>query len=252
LPIRDGDCADAKGARLGACLAGESEQRRAFLTGQPESGPGAPGRLAPWFRYEKGGKGRAEVDLELLKFVDPQSAAQRAFNAAVEKLTSDILQPEKDEPNPDSFAYDWAMRLTYASPRFVSAHLSGYANNGGAHPNTFTANINIDVASGREARFDDAFTADGAAKIDALCLRSVREQKKERLGDDAPDSDDVKTLTHDLEESTRKLSAWSFGADKATVYYDPYAVGSYAEGAYVCEIPYATLRGLTKSGFPLP
>ena len=253
LPTRDGNCVDSKGPRLGACLARESDRRRAFLTGQPESGPGAAGRIAPWFRYEKGGKGRAEVDLELLKFVDPKSAAERAFNAAVEKLTGDIVQPEKDDPNPGSYAYDWSMSLAYASPRFVSAHLSGYWNGGGAHPNTLTANVNVDFAAGREARFEDAFAADGAAKIVALCLQSVREQKKERLGDDAPKTaDDLKSLAHDLEEATRKLGAWSFGADKATVDYDPYAVGAYAEGAYVCEIPYATLRGLTKPGFPLP
>jgi len=253
LPTRDGICADSKGPEFGACLARESDRRRAFLAGEPEAGPGAPEKIAPWFRYEKGGKGRAEVDLELLKFVDPKSVAERTFNAAVEKLTGDIVQPEKDEPNPDSFAYDWSMRLTYASPRFVSAHLTGYMSSGGAHPNSSTANVNVDFSLGREARFEDAFAADSAAKIFAFCLKSVREQKKERLGDDAPKSaEDLKSLVHDVEEATKKLDVWSFGADKATIDYDPYAVGAYAEGAYDCEIPYTTLRALTKPGFPLP
>jgi hypothetical protein len=48
------------------------------------------------------------------------------------------------------------------------------------------------------------------------------------------------------------LRAWSFAPDKATVTYDPYAVGAYAEGLYSCEIPYATLKPLAKPGFPLP
>jgi uncharacterized protein YecT (DUF1311 family) len=253
LPTRDGNCADSKGPGLGACLARESDRRRAFLAGQPEAGPGAPGHIAPWFRYEKGGQGRAEVDLELMKFVNPTSAAERTFNAAVEKLTGDIVQPEKDDLAADSFAYDWSMRLTYASLRFLSAHLAGYVNSGGAHPNSFTANVNVDFTLGREARFEDAFAPDSAAKIFAFCLKSVREQKKERLGDDAPKSaEDLKSLVHDVEEATKKLDVWSFGADKATIDYDPYAVGAYAEGAYDCEIPYAMLRGLTKLGFPLP
>jgi uncharacterized protein YecT (DUF1311 family) len=253
VSTRDGNCVDSKGPALGACLARESDRRRAFLAGEPEAGPGAPGRIAPWFRYEKGGKGRAEVDLELMKFVDPQNDAQRTFNAAIEKATGDIVQPEKDDPNPGSYAYDWTMRLTYASPRLLSAHLSGYWDAGGAHPNTLTANVNVDFASGREARFDDAFAPEGATKIFALCLQSVKKQKQERLGDDAPKSAaDFASLTHDLQEATRKLNAWSFEADKATIDYDPYAVGSYAEGPYDCEIPYATLRGLTKPGFPLP
>jgi uncharacterized protein YecT (DUF1311 family) len=254
LSTRDGNCADAKGPELSACLARESDRRRAFLMGQAEAGPGAPGTIAPWFRYEKGGHGRAEVDLELLKFVDPQSAAERIFNAAVEKLTGDIVQPVKDDPNPDSFAHDWSMRLTWASPHFISAHLSGYSDEGGAHPNTFTANVNVDFDAGHEARFEDAFTAEGAAKIFAFCLRSVRAQKKERMGADEPPMTpaDLKSLTHDLEETTRQLDTWSFGADKATIDYDPYAVGAYAEGAYDCEIPYATLRAWVKPGFPLP
>jgi uncharacterized protein YecT (DUF1311 family) len=253
LSTRDGNCTDSKGPELGACLARESDRRRTFLAGQPEAGPGAPGRIAPWFRYEKGGKGHAEVDLELLKFVDPQSDAQRTFNTAVEKLTGDIMQPEKDDPNPGSYAYDWAMRLTWASPRFISAHLSGYWDGGGAHPNTQTANVNVDFATGREARFDDAFAPESAAKIFAFCLQSVRKQKQERLGADAPNTAaDLASLTHDVQEATRSLGAWSFEADKATIDYDPYAVGSYAEGPYVCEIPYAMLRGLIKPGFPLP
>jgi hypothetical protein len=32
----------------------------------------------------------------------------------------------------------------------------------------------------------------------------------------------------------------------------PYVVGGYAEGAFSCEIPYATLKALAKPGFPLP
>jgi uncharacterized protein YecT (DUF1311 family) len=253
LRTRDGNCAEATGAELGACLARESERRRAFLEGRPEAGPGAPGRIAPWFRYEKGGHGRAEIDFALLKFVDPQAPAERAFNAAVERVTKDIIEPEKDEPNPDSYAFDWSMELTWASPRLVSAHLTGYMSAGGAHPNTSSASVNIDYAAGRELKFADAFASDAATKIVAFCLKSVRAQKQDKMGDEAPKSaDDLKTLAGQVDDATRDLAAWSFGADAATVNYDPYAVGSYAEGAYVCEIPYATLRGWTKPGFPLP
>ena len=253
LQLRDNACAGVEGAARGACLARESEQRREFLTGQPEAGPGTPGRIAPHFRIEKGGPGRAALDIELLKFVDTDTAAARAFNEAVEKLTSDIVEPEKGEPQADHYAYDWHMRLTYASPRLISARLDGYAYTGGAHPNMFTRNVNIDVAEGREARFDDAFTPQAAEKVFAFCDQSVREQKKQKLGDDAPKSaDDLATLAREVRDATRDFSAWSFGADAATIVYDAYAVGAYYEGAYACEIPYAKLRELAKPGFPLP
>ena len=38
----------------------------------------------------------------------------------------------------------------------------------------------------------------------------------------------------------------------AVINYDPYAVGAYAEGAFSCSVPYATLRPLARSDFPLP
>jgi uncharacterized protein len=253
LHRRDNACGDAKGGNLGACLARATDQRRAFLEGRPESGPGAPGRVAPWSRYEKGGKGRAEIDIELMKFVAPATAAERAFNAATGAFTENLDPPEKGDASPDGYAYQRAMRLTYASPRLISALVSGYQDTGGAHPNSFTAGINIDVAAGREARFDDLADARGAESIVRFCLNAVRAEKKERLADDDPNgADALAQLTKDVGEATRKLDAWSFGEAAATVTYDPYAVGSYAEGSYECVIPYATLRPLAKPGFPLP
>ena len=253
LQRRDNACAGVEGAARGACLTRESEQRRRFLTGQPEAGPGTPGRIAPLFRIEKGGPGRAALDIELLKFADLDTAAARAFNAAVDKLTSEIVEPEKDEPQADHYAYDWHMRLTYASPRLISARLDGYAYTGGAHPNMFTHNVNVDVAEGREVRFDDAFTPQAAEKVFAFCDLSVREQKKQKLGGDAPRSaDDLASLAKEIRDAARDFDAWSFGPDAATIIFNAYAVGAYYEGAYACEIPYAKLREWAKPGFPLP
>ena len=101
---RDGDCSDEKGAALGACLAKESRERLAFLTGTPEAGPGAPGQLAPVFRMQKGGKGRADIDIEVLKFAGASTPAARAFNAAVDKLSADVEEPDKDDPSADRYA----------------------------------------------------------------------------------------------------------------------------------------------------
>jgi len=98
LALRDSNCADEKGPALGACLAREPRARIAFLAGAPEAGPGAPGRLAPIFRLQKGGKGRTDVDVQLLKFVDAATPAERAFNAAVDHLTNDLENPGQDDP----------------------------------------------------------------------------------------------------------------------------------------------------------
>lgn len=253
LRRRDADCSDQKGPALSACLASESRARLAFLTGAPQAGPGTPGRLAPVFRMQKGGKGRADIDIQLLEFVDPATPAQRAFNAAMKTLWDDVQEPEKDDPASDRYASVWSLRLAYASPRLISAHVEGYSDTGGAHPNSSTANVNIDVAQGREATFDALLDKAGAQKVAALCLKQVRDQKHEREGsDEQTDADSLKSLADNVAQSSADLKVWSFGADSATLDYDPYTVGAYAEGAFQCVIPYATLRPLAKPGFPLP
>lgn len=252
LRRRDGDCSDQKGAALGACLAAQSQARVAFLTGAPQVGSGAPGRLAPVFRMQKGGKGRTDIDIEVLKFVDPESPAQRAFNAAVDKLSDDLQEPDKGDPDADNYAFAVSMRLAYASPRLISAHAERYVNMGGAHPNTDSADINIDVAQGRVAAFEALLDKAGAQKLFALCVKQVRDQKREKGEDEEPDAAALKTLTESVSTASADLKVWSFGADAATLTYDPYAVGAYAEGAFECKIPYSTLRPLAKPSFPLP
>lgn len=251
--IRDRDQACDGAKARSTCLANQSAQRRAFLAGEPEAGPGATGRLAPVFRYQKGGKGRAAIDLQLLKYLAPATPGERAFNAAVDRLVGTLDEPQKDDPNPNYYAYERTMRLVFASPKFVSAQLAAFSDTGGAHPNAYSGNVNLDVARGREARLDDLLDAKGAKAVFALCLKQVVEEKKQRMGADAPLSPtELKQLEKDLADSTAKLETWSFGAREATVNYDAYAVGAYVEGAYDCVIPYAQLKPLAKPDFPLP
>ena len=81
--------------------------------------------------------------------------------------------------------------------------------------------------------------------------RQVRKQKIDK-GETAEDIGDLAGLRKNVEEATENLKAGSFGADAATIDYDPYSVGAYAEGAFSCTLPYATLRPLAKPDFPLP
>jgi uncharacterized protein YecT (DUF1311 family) len=251
LQARDRDCEEVK--PLAACLAVESARRRAFLAGEPEAGPGAPGRLTPVFRVETGSKTKADINLQLLKYPAPETPAERAFNAAVDTLVGPLDEPQPGDPNPGGYAHERTMRLIYASPKLVSAHLRAYEDAGGAHPNSFTGDINILVAQGRAAKFADLLDARSARAVFAMCRKQVIAAKTARMGADFRlRADDLKDLTKNVADSTAKLGAWSFAADKATVTYDPYAVGAYVEGAYDCVIPYATLKPLANPAFPLP
>ncbi len=253
LARRDARCSDRQGAALSACLAAQSRARLAFLTGAPEAGPGAPGQIAPAFLMQKGGNGRADIDIQTLRFVSPASPAARAFNAAVDRLASDLEEPEKDDPQADKFVFRWSMRLAYASPRLISAHADGYSFTGGAHSNSYGVDVNVDVARGREATFDDLLDKPAAQRIFALCVDQVRDKKKEAgEWDENSDAWGPKQLVKDVAGASADLKAWSFGGDAATIGYDPYAVGPYSDGPFECKIPYAVLRPLARPDFPLP
>ena len=189
----------------------------------------------------------------MLKFAAPANAGERAFNAAVDKLIGDVVQPDGQDSQRDDYAYSWKLRLVYASPRLISAHADGYSSTGGAHPNSYSRDINIDLAAGREATFESLVDKGGAEKIFALCFDQVIADRKNREGADGDlDAEGLKTLRKDIATATGRLNTWRFGADAADVTYDPYAVASYVEGEFACKIPYATLRPLAKPGFPLP
>lgn len=253
LSQRHGACFDKHGADLGACLADETAKRSRFLNAAPEAGSGYSGKLVPFFRMEKGGKGKTDIDVQAFRFVAPASGAQRAFNAAVDKSLGGIRQPEARDHS-DTYAFGLTMTLAYASPHLLSAHAEVYADLGGAHPSSYSFDINIDPYGARELVFDELVDKAGGQKIFAHCFDQVLARKKEHEGDDAKllDAAVMKDLQSDVAAATGKLTAWGFGAKSATVSYDPYTVAARWEGPFSCEVPYAFLRPLAKPGFPLP
>jgi uncharacterized protein YecT (DUF1311 family) len=252
LSQRYGACFDKHGADLGVCLADETGKRSRFLNAAPEAGPGYSGKLVPFFRMEKGGKGKTDVDVQAFRFAAPASGAERAFNAAVDKSLGGIRQPLAGNHS-DTYAFGLTMTLAYASPHLLSARAEVYADLGGAHPSSGSFDINIDPHGGRELVFDLVDNA-GAQKIFALCFDQVLARKKEHEGDDAKllDAEAMKDLHSDVAAATEKLTAWGFGGKSATVSYDPYTIGARWEGPFSCEVPYAFLRPLAKPRFPLP
>ncbi len=95
LGQRHGACFDKHGADLGTCLADETGKRSRFLNAAPETGPGYSGKLVPFFRMEKGGKGKTDVDVQGFRFAAPASGAQRAFNAAVYNRSATSGSPRR-------------------------------------------------------------------------------------------------------------------------------------------------------------
>lgn len=239
------------------CVRDTTEKRLAVLTATPESGPGDGPDLEPWLVQKEGKKGSWDIDYNLVRIADPQSAGADLFNREVEtQLLPALLEHSslgtstmKVEPD-QMYAISVTLTPTYASKRLVSALAEGYEFAGGAHGNSWTRGINIDLHTARRLSFGDLFAREASGPIAQMCTTQLVTAKRTRLGDAAAnleDGADEIIITH-----VQDLERWSFKADRASITFDPYEIGSYAEGAYTCTLEMEKLRSLAIAGAPLP
>jgi uncharacterized protein YecT (DUF1311 family) len=253
LKLRGNTCQGDNGITA-SCLVKRTEQRSRYLAGLPETGPGSGSRLRPIFRQESGPLLQYEIDVNALKFEAPALLGEKLFNARVDKLLEDL--PKNGPRDKAELLYSaWlSLSMTYASPTFLSADVSTYEFSGGAHGNSATSNINIDVARGKSVAFTDLFTSAAQSQFEEACWTQFKKQKAEKGPDESMSADDTKTYRATIKESVAALENWSFSANKASIGFDPYALGAYAEGTYSCDFDEQMLKRLRKpdSLLPLP
>lgn len=244
-----------KGADQGvaACVTDKTRERLSLLLGTPESGPGVPGRLVPVFLVQDGNEKRWDIDLSLLRFADPKTPGEKRLNAYADGILKKVkLGPHGEESHGMTFAQEDSLALTYASPLLLSVRHDSYVNEGGAHGNYRTGNLNIDMASGRVLTIKDIVDAAGAATLIRRCTTEIEAERKKRV----PDAEDVpytaKERAATIAETVRDLGSWSIGQDEITVTFNPYAVGAYAEGTYTCSFSTKDVKALARTGAPLP
>ncbi len=233
------------------CLTRETEQRRAFFEARPEAGPGVGSPLTVEIVAKPGKPRDWEIDVELLKFAEPKGPGEKTFNAEVAKMLKDIPTDRKEIERDQTYSHDVWMRITWLSPRLLSSRIEGYEFSGGAHGNPSTIGLNIDMKSGRKLAFADGFDKAAQEKLTAACMAQIVPEKVKR-GMDEPKGDELKTLRKGVEEGLAILDTWNFTPKGATIVYGHYAIGSYAEGTYECDVPLARLKELAKTDFPLP
>ena len=234
---------------LGACLARETAQWRDYLAGRPEAGPGTGAPLEPVFVQRPGRKGATEVDVALLRVRNPVRPGERAFNAEIERLLA-AVPGDEDVEKDRTYSYSQTLRLTYASPRLLSARLDGYSYTGGAHGMPDSSGLILDMASGRAPVFAEVFDTAARDALVAACDAQVMVQKKAR--DSLPASaDDKAAYAKSLSAGVSDFGNWSLSPAGAWIVFNPYELGSYAEGRYECTLPLPVLRRLSR-GLPLP
>jgi uncharacterized protein YecT (DUF1311 family) len=253
LKSRTDDCMKQNGAAaIGQCLKEQSDTRSRYLLGMPDAGPGSGGKLVPVLIQRPARKALYELDIGALRYAPATTPAEKLFNATVDKMLKEAPDEADDYQAGLTYSYELRLAVTYASPQFISAHVSDYIFGGGAHGSGSTRNINIDAANARILSFADVFAEDGVSKIKAECVRQILAQKAEVLEDEKIEGQELEDLRKGIEEGLRKLEKWSFAPGKATVDYDVYAIGSYAEGPHACEFTTQFLQPLVKAGFAVP
>ncbi|PNG26415.1 lysozyme inhibitor LprI family protein [Methylocella silvestris] len=246
-------CVSEDGKAVDSCLVEKTADRRAFLAGEPQSGPGAPPGFAPLFIQHVGKPGEYDINVEALKFVDPKRPGEILFNQKVGSLLDEV-PPVRDKDIRDGQTYSYWLEVTapFASEKFVSGHTELYDYSGGAHGNTQTSNFAIDLASGRELAFADMFDEAAKQPFEDSCLAQIKAQKHEKLPDVTLSGDEIAELEKAIAVSTAELKEWSFTATSATIGFDAYTLGAYVEGSYSCAFPVGFFRKFLKYDYLPP
>jgi len=246
-------CAYAGALDVPGCITASTTHRLAVLTARPEAGPGDGGELSPWFVQKEGKNGGWDIGFDLVRFAKPGSAGEELFNRKVEALLApalietSTLGTATEKVRPDRiYAYAVSLTPTYASKRFISALAEGFEDRGGAHPNSWARVINVDLADGRVAGFGDLFPREAGGMFAKLCTDQLIATRRARTGDatiNLEEGADEIILPH-----VRNLEDWSFRAGGATILFDPYLIGAYAEGPYSCDLDASVLKAQAWQG----
>jgi uncharacterized protein YecT (DUF1311 family) len=235
------------------CLTDQTLSRSLYLQGKPEAGPGTGHDLVPVIVAQTGTKQLYAVDITASKFTAPALPGEKLFNAEIDKLLKEAPSKKEDGDFPDmTYSYDLHLRVTYASPQFLSASMETYLFSGGAHGNSGTSNINIDVAKGKDLTFADVFEEPARPKLGELCFAQIKAQKKAKDIDLEGGLYTVAELRKTIDDGLAQLQRWSFSATQGSVSFDPYELGAYVEGSYQCSFAAAVLHPLYKPNSILP
>jgi len=250
-------CAYPDAPDIPGCAREFTAKRQAVLTASPETGPGDGSGLAPWFVQREGKKGGWDIRFDLVRFAQPQSAGEELFNREITALLTPALLENSTlgtatliVARDRIYAYGVTLTPTYASKRLISALAEGYEDRGGAHPITWSRAINVALDDGHRLGFSDVFPKEAVGIFAKLCADQLIAARRVRNGDAAinlEEGADEVILAH-----VKNFETWSFRADKATLLFDPYLIGAWAEGPYTCEIEMPELRAHALPGGLLP
>jgi uncharacterized protein len=250
---REEACGGSRGEELTSCIEERVKERLRLLRVAPESGPGTGRPMIPVFAAQPGDSRNYQVAFNLARFAQPASAGEKIFNATIaQDLGKAPVGRHHRSTGDHVLESDNDLTINYASPKFISAAEAYWSDDGGAHGNGGTTNINVDLASGKILEISDLLTEGAAASLARQCREQIIEQKKEQA--DQPYDAAVDSFLSDdvIAEHVATVNRWSFTETTATITFDAYAIGAYAEGTYECNFDMKALKAVALATAPLP
>ena len=196
---------------------------------------------------------------ELAKRIDGiNEEAYSQFMSEMETASAQSIQRHMDgwEYPYEETAVAEAVR---ADDRAFSYNVAYYSYLGGAHGYTYFGSAVIDPVTGRDIAFSDVVT--DASDFPQICLDELTGQDPDMKDYfDASGSDGENLLDRireDIRDPEKEGPVWTLGYDGIDIYFEDYAMGSYAAGSKVVHIPYESHREIFDStyfefGGPVP
>lgn len=189
---------------------------------------------------------------------DESREAYPALATALDKLTDDnllMLEGTMNELNSmaqENLSYgdeDYDITLycndkSYvqrADSKAVSFLTCSEGYYGGVHGSYGYSGITLDTATGNELKFTDVVTNS----------QVFGERIRENLLEDYPDLNGelIKEFVDDMISEGNLYNQWTLGYDKMMVYFSPYEIASYAEGAFFVSIDYSSNSDILNSDY---
>lgn len=166
----------------------------------------------------------------------------KGFKEGVSEESAEDAPADTETGSDIQIGYD----VTLATNDLISVifDVSAYSQ-GAAHPNSYAQVINYDLKSGRTLKLVDLFkpNSDYLSAISRFVIIDLKKQS----GQDA----DNDWIEKGAGPDTDNYLNWNISRKGLAITFDPYQVGSYAEGPKHVIVPYSTLKEFSKPDSPI-
>jgi uncharacterized protein YecT (DUF1311 family) len=246
------------GAGETICILDKTISRIRFLNGGIAAGAvaGPMPQMEPHLVQQVGDpkKGLITLDYAAFLFSNPATAGEKAFNAAMVKISAGANfdpQPDMIEYSPDSpWEQSNITQITLLTETIISAETEYYMFEGGAHGNGGVSSVSLNRKTGAQISVADALGKAGVDAFVSLCRDQIIAEKSERqAGYDPENPYDISKDEFYSDETVRNVitnpNAWRLEPGQATVTFNNYVLGSYADGRFECTFAAELLSAIT-------